>query len=71
MFEAHVRNNNLKPFREFYHNSCRFWRRCSKPDWREYKKIGVATLIGVLLMGCIGYFVRLITIPVNNILMAP
>ena len=55
---------------EFRINSVHFLRRCSKPNWDEYKKIAVATLIGVGVMGFIGFFVKLIAIPLNNIIMS-
>jgi len=34
----------------------------------EFRKIALATLIGFLIMGFIGFFVKLIFIPINNIL---
>ncbi|KAJ1939693.1 Protein transport protein Sec61 subunit gamma [Linderina macrospora] len=43
-------------------------RRCSKPDQKEYVKIVRAVLMGFLVMGFIGYFAKLIHIPINNII---
>ncbi len=37
-------------------------------DKREFIKISQAVGIGFVVMGAIGYFVKLIHIPVNNIL---
>ena len=34
----------------------------------EYSKIAFATAIGFFAMGFIGYFVKLIHIPINNII---
>ncbi len=34
----------------------------------EFSKIALATLIGFAIMGFIGFFVKLIHIPINNIL---
>lgn len=54
--------------REFAMDSVRLVRRCTKPDHKEFTKIAYACAIGFLLMGFIGYFVKLIFIPINNIL---
>ncbi|GAB0489341.1 hypothetical protein MMPV_000559 [Pyropia vietnamensis] len=56
------------PLHEFSIDSARLLRRCTKPDRREFTKIATATAIGFAVMGFIGYFVRLLHIPVNNIL---
>ena len=45
--------------------------RCTKPDAREFRKIAWACAVGFLLMGFIGYFVKLVFIPINNILVGP
>lgn len=34
----------------------------------EFQKIALATAVGFAIMGFIGYFVKLIHIPINNIL---
>lgn len=34
----------------------------------EYQKIAIATAIGFAVMGFIGFFVKLIHIPINNII---
>lgn len=36
--------------------------------YTEFQKIALATLIGFAIMGFIGYFVKLIHIPINNII---
>ena len=38
-------------------------------DCAEYKKICLQTIIGFTIMGFIGFFVKLIFIPINNIIM--
>ncbi|KAI9827102.1 MAG: Sec61p translocation complex subunit [Phylliscum demangeonii] len=40
----------------------------SQADKREFIKISQAVGVGFVIMGTIGYFVKLIHIPVNNIL---
>lgn len=57
--------------REFLSDSVRLVRRCTKPDAKEFKKIAWACAVGFLLMGFIGYVVKLIFIPINNILVGP
>ncbi|EME30684.1 protein transport protein SEC61 subunit gamma [Galdieria sulphuraria] len=60
----------VSPFSSFMVDSYRLVRRCTKPDRREFLKIAGATAVGFLVMGFIGFFVRLIHIPVNNILLS-
>ncbi|KAJ2523435.1 Translation initiation factor 1A [Coemansia sp. RSA 1939] len=43
-------------------------RRCTKPNQREYLKIVQAVVLGFLVMGFVGYFTKLIHIPINNII---
>ncbi|GFV35109.1 hypothetical protein TNCV_1853261 [Trichonephila clavipes] len=40
----------------------------SYPDRKEFQKIAMATAIGFAIMGFIGFFVKLIHIPINNII---
>jgi len=54
--------------RDFFKDGEQFIRRCSKPDRREFLNISRAVGMGFLIMGVCGYFVKLIHIPVNNIL---
>ncbi|EGG15441.1 protein transport protein SEC61 gamma subunit [Cavenderia fasciculata] len=76
------------PLKEFFKNSMRLFRKCTKPDqngkrldrqrshdsdddhifYKKFQKIALATLIGFAIMGFIGFFVKLIHIPINNIL---
>ncbi|TID17024.1 protein translocase SEC61 complex gamma subunit [Venturia nashicola] len=56
--------------REFMKEGTQFLNRCTKPDKREFMKISQAVGIGFLIMGAIGFVVKLIHIPVNNILVS-
>ncbi|KAA8499094.1 Protein transport protein Sec61 subunit gamma [Porphyridium purpureum] len=56
------------PVTEFASNSVRFLRKCEKPDRKQFVMIAKATAVGFAVMGFIGFFVRLIHIPINNIL---
>ncbi|KAJ2264216.1 Translation initiation factor 1A [Coemansia sp. RSA 376] len=43
-------------------------RRCTKPNRKEYLKIVYAVVMGFLVMGFVGYFTKLVHIPINNII---
>lgn len=58
----------IDPVRQFAKDSLRLVKRCTKPDRKEYQKIAIATAIGFCIMGFIGFFVKLIHIPINNII---
>ncbi|MCJ1308254.1 Sec61p translocation complex subunit [Agyrium rufum] len=53
---------------KFIHDGGLFLKRCTKPDKREFIKISQAVGMGFVIMGVIGYVVKLIHIPVNQIL---
>ncbi|GBM75129.1 Protein transport protein Sec61 subunit gamma [Araneus ventricosus] len=58
----------VEPCRQFAKDSLRLVKRCTKPDRKEFQKIAMATAIGFAIMGFIGFFVKLIHIPINNII---
>ncbi|KAJ7547077.1 hypothetical protein O6H91_08G068100 [Diphasiastrum complanatum] len=58
----------VKPVKEFAKDSLRLIKRCHKPDRKEYSKVAFRTAIGFVVMGFIGFFVKLIFIPINNII---
>jgi len=58
----------VTPLNEFRKDSWRLMKRCTKPDRKEFSKIAIATAIGFAIMGFIGFFVKLIHIPINNII---
>ena len=60
----------LEPLRQFCKDSVRLVKRCTKPDRKEFQKIAIATAIGFALMGFIAFFVKLIHIPINNIILS-
>ena len=47
-----------------------FYQKCKKPDYTEYMKILQACIIGFMVMGAIGYFIKLVFIPINNIILS-
>merc|ERR1711860_74507 len=58
----------VEPLKQFSKDSVRLVKRCTKPDRKEFSKIAIATAIGFAIMGFIGFFVKLIHIPINNII---
>ncbi|KAI8902328.1 hypothetical protein BC833DRAFT_521150 [Globomyces pollinis-pini] len=54
--------------RQFTNDSINLINRCTKPDKREFLQIARAVGMGFALMGFIGFFVKLIHIPINNII---
>lgn len=59
----------VQPLKQFYKDSVHLVKKCTKPDRKEFIKIAWATGWGFLIMGFVGFFVKLIHIPINNILM--
>jgi protein transport protein SEC61 subunit gamma-like protein len=53
---------------KFFTDSANILRRCTKPDGKEYTKICQTVFVGFLIMGFLGYFIKLIHIPINNII---
>ncbi|XP_038959289.1 protein transport protein Sec61 subunit gamma-like [Rattus norvegicus] len=64
----------VEPSRQFVKDSIRLVKRCTKgctkPDRKEFQKVTMATAIGFAIMGFIGFFVKLIHIPINNIIVS-
>ncbi|KAI0982154.1 hypothetical protein GJ496_005247 [Pomphorhynchus laevis] len=58
----------VSPLRVFAKDSIRLLRKCTKPDRKEFQKIATATAVGFLIMGFIGFIIKLIHIPINNII---
>ncbi|XP_061435144.1 protein transport protein Sec61 subunit gamma-like [Lethenteron reissneri] len=54
----------VEPGRQFAKDSIRLVKRCTK----QFQKIAIATAIGFAIMGFIGFFVKLIQIPINDII---
>nr|CAG8493337.1 4089_t:CDS:2 [Entrophospora candida]CAG8507486.1 15630_t:CDS:2 [Entrophospora candida] len=62
--------DQLKEFvempKQFVKEGTQFVNRCTKPD--QFIKISQAVAMGFFVMGFIGFFVKLVHIPINNIL---
>ncbi|XP_059629231.1 protein transport protein Sec61 subunit gamma-1-like [Cornus florida] len=58
----------VDPLRDFAKNSQRLVKKCHKPDRKEFTKVAIQTAIGFVVMGFVGFFVKLVFIPINNII---
>lgn len=58
----------IQPLQQFAKDSIHLVKKCTKPDRKEFTQIAKATFSGFLIMGFIGFFVKLVHIPINNIL---
>jgi len=58
----------IEPLTEFGKNSVMLINKCTKPNRKEFIRIAMATGVGFCIMGFIGFFVKLIHIPINNII---
>jgi len=58
----------IEPLTKFVKDSTYLVKKCTKPDHREFARIARATGLGFLMMGFIGFFVKIIHIPINNII---
>ncbi|CAM9623777.1 unnamed protein product [Heterosigma akashiwo] len=68
MSSSDVNSQLIEPLKEFAKDSIHLVRQCTKPDREEFTKITKATGIGFLIMGFIGFIVKLVHIPINNII---
>ncbi|ODQ78648.1 hypothetical protein BABINDRAFT_64255 [Babjeviella inositovora NRRL Y-12698] len=50
---------------EFIRDGSAFIKKCTKPDKKEYLKIIRAVGVGFIMMGVVGYVVKLIHIPIR------
>ena len=60
----------IKPVRDFAKDSVRLVKKCTKPSAEEFWKIASRTATGFVIMGFVGFFVKLVFIPINNIILS-
>ena len=73
-----IETDIIQPVKDFIRDSKFLVNKCTKPDKKgtvfvlewgiEFTQTATATAIGFVAMGLVGYFVKLIHIPINNIL---
>ena len=59
----------IRPLTTFAKNSKMLVQQCEKPDYNEFMTTGTATLMGFAVMGMLGFFVKVIFIPINNVIL--
>ncbi|KAI9219948.1 hypothetical protein BC828DRAFT_384765 [Blastocladiella britannica] len=57
-----------EPITSFAKQSQLFMNRCTKPSQKEFWRIFQVVGVGFLIMGFIGFVVKLVHIPINNII---
>jgi protein transport protein SEC61 subunit gamma-like protein len=70
--------NGVQSVKKFAAESYRFLEVCEKPDvagkkyfnYLEFRKIAQSCALGFAIMGGIGYVVKLLFIPINNIILS-
>ncbi|KAH7372433.1 hypothetical protein KP509_17G004100 [Ceratopteris richardii] len=58
----------ISPIKEFAKDSVCLVKRCHKRDQKEFSKVAFRIAINFVVMGFVGFFVKLIFIPINNII---
>lgn len=56
--------------RSFAKESVRLLRRCRKPDAAEFQSVAVRVGGAMVAFGLVGFFVKLVFIPINQIVMS-
>lgn len=59
----------IGPLSDFVKNSRMLIRKCQKPNYNEFNNIAFTTFMGFIIMGFIGFFIKLIFIPINNVIL--
>jgi protein transport protein SEC61 subunit gamma-like protein len=65
---SHGRNTRSQRLKSLMQEGMMFLNRCTKPSQKEYVQICKSVAIGFAIMGFIGFFVKLIHIPINTVL---
>ena len=55
--------------KNFVDDSVKFMNKCNKPDRKEFVKIASSCAIGFAVMGVVGFVIKLVFIPINNIIL--
>lgn len=58
----------ITPAKEFVQDSKRFVTGCEKPSSAEYSQVLRATGVGFLLMGAVAFVIKIVHIPITQIL---
>ncbi|KAF8987207.1 Sec61p translocation complex subunit [Podila verticillata] len=66
--DSEIAQTAIEGPKQFIKDGVAFINRCTKPDRKEFLQITQAVSMGFFIMGVIGFVVKLIHIPINNIL---
>jgi len=58
----------IEPSKRFVKDCAYLVKKCTKPDHKEFVKTAYSVAVGFAIMGFIGFFVKILHIPINNIL---
>ena len=67
---ANVVESKVNQLREFFDEWTKFVNKCDKPNRKQYIQMVQSCAIGILIMGLIGYLIKLLFIPINTILLS-
>jgi len=56
------------PAQQFVHNCKKVLKRCSLPSMKILKKTAMVSGIGFAVLGTVGFAFKLISIPINNVI---
>nr|CCC46844.1 putative protein transport protein Sec61 gamma subunit [Trypanosoma vivax Y486] len=59
----------IYPLTAFMRNSRMLVRKCQKPNYTEFNMSATATVVGFVIMGLLGFFVKIIFVPINNVIL--
>ncbi|XP_062134776.1 protein transport protein Sec61 subunit gamma isoform X4 [Drosophila sulfurigaster albostrigata] len=59
----------LALFMDFVKDSAKVINRCTKPDRQEFQRTALAITLGFFIMGFLGYTIKLLHMPITNIIM--
>lgn len=59
----------IDPLSAFVNNSRMLVTRCQKPNYNQFVSSATATAVGFLVMGFLGFFVKVVFIPINNVIL--
>ncbi|EGD78917.1 transporter Sec61 subunit gamma [Salpingoeca rosetta] len=60
----------VQPLISFAKSSITFFNNCQRPNSAEYQLTALMAVFGLLVLGFLGFFVKLIHIPINNIIVS-
>jgi protein transport protein SEC61 subunit gamma-like protein len=57
-----------QPAKKFIEDSKRVLKRCTLPSLKIIKKTAISTAAGFAILGSVGFLFKLISIPINNVI---